>query len=315
MAWRTVFSVILLLSMLGGAATAASVPTPLTGVVVSARAEKEPGTNLFTYRYRLANPPANSQTVDAFVIELNRRPGDATLSREGLVNGPGYLPFGSADTFARVPMVPVGTVGPEGWIQQLAFRGASASSPSARGLARWGAGDDPFVIAPGQMQQGFLLTSYGLPGIRSAEVAPDIDLESLPEEYDGDPDKVRELELQVVLHTKTVGPTAPPQTFVPLEFLNYLIALLHDSRQQGWVKVDGVHQSLLAKLLAAKRSLEAGQNQAANGQLKAFLNEVQAVSCPEFSCPGNKPLTSEAYALLFFNGQYLLERLPAPGPR
>jgi len=29
-----------------------------------------------------------------------------------------------------------------------------------------------------------------------------------------------------------------------------------------------------------------------------------------FSCPGNRPATSEAYALLYFNGKYLSDRLP-----
>ncbi len=108
---------------------------------------------------------------------------------------------------------------------------------------------------------------------------------------------------------KTVGPKAPPATFNPLEFVNYLIALLHDSRQQGWISVDGLYQSLLAKLLATKRSLEAGGSETAGGQMRAFLNEVQAVSCPQFSCPGNTPLTSKAYALLFFNGRFPAERL------
>jgi hypothetical protein len=108
----------------------------------------------------------------------------------------------------------------------------------------------------------------------------------------------------------TVGPKLAPQTLVPIEFLNYLITLLHDSRQQGWIKVDGVHQSLLAKLVNAKRKLESGETAVAKHLLNAFLNEVHAVSCPEFTCPGNKPLTSEAYALLFFNGQFLHERLP-----
>jgi len=111
---------------------------------------------------------------------------------------------------------------------------------------------------------------------------------------------------------KTVGPKPPPQTFVPLEFLNYLIALLHDSRQQVWITRDRVHQSLLAKLINAKRKLEAGQSHVAKNMLKAFLHEVRATSCPEFTCPGNKPLTSEAYALLYFNGRYLLEHLPKP---
>ncbi|MCI0372834.1 MAG: hypothetical protein L0214_15985, partial [candidate division NC10 bacterium] len=98
-------------------------------------------------------------------------------------------------------------------------------------------------------------------------------------------------------------------TFVPLEFLNYLITLVHDSRQLGWIKVDGVHQSLLAKLIAAKRKLEAGDTQGAKDNVNAFLNAVRATSCLEVSCPGNKPETSEAYALLSFNGQFLWERL------
>ena len=34
-------------------------------------------------------------------------------------------------------------------------------------------------------------------------------------------------------------------------------------------------------------------------------NKVQAGARQEFICFGNKPLTSEAYALLFFNGQFL----------
>jgi hypothetical protein len=109
---------------------------------------------------------------------------------------------------------------------------------------------------------------------------------------------------------KTVGPKPPVQPFVAIEFLNYLITLLHDSRRLGWIKVDGVHQSLLGKLITAKRKLEAGDTLVAKDNLNAFLNEVRAVSCLEFSCPGNKPETSEAYALLYFNGQYLWERIP-----
>jgi hypothetical protein len=65
----------------------------------------------------------------------------------------------------------------------------------------------------------------------------------------------------------------------------------------------------LAKLTNAKRKLESGDTKVTKNMLKAFLNEVEATSCKEFECPGNKPLTSEAYALLFFNGQFLWERL------
>lgn len=107
----------------------------------------------------------------------------------------------------------------------------------------------------------------------------------------------------------TVGPKPPPREFVPIEFLNFLITLVHDSRQAGWIKEDGVRQSLLAKLLNAKRKLEGGDAPVAKNILNAFLNEVRATSCQEFTCRGNKPLTSEAYALLFFNGKFLVDRL------
>jgi hypothetical protein len=168
--------------------------------------------------------------------------------------------------------------------------------------------DEPFLLVPGQTQAGFQVTSYGLPGIRMARILPDIDWDNVPEEY-SDPEKARQLRDSLIFSPKTVGPKALPQLFIPIEFLNYIISLLHDSRQLGWIKVDGVHQSLLAKLLQAKRALEKGQTGVAKNTLSAFLNQVQAISCPEFACPGNKPLTSEAYALLFFNGQFLMERL------
>jgi hypothetical protein len=42
----------------------------------------------------------------------------------------------------------------------------------------------------------------------------------------------------------------------------------------------------------------------------AFVNEVAGASCEDFDCHGNHPATSEAYALLYFNGSYLAQRLP-----
>ncbi len=208
----------------------------------------------------------------------------------------------SEDAFQQVPMVPVGISGPEGWTSSLGF---DAQTPP-RGIAGWASIDEPFRILPGQNLQGFQLTSYGLPGIRQVEIQPG--------GVEPPEDLLEWTELNAfyerfTFRTKTVGPKAPSTTFVPVEFLNYLISLVHDSRQQAWITRDGAKKSLLAKLINAKRKLEAGQNHVAKNMLNAFLNEVQATSCQQFSCPGNKPLTSEAYALLYFNGQYLWERL------
>ncbi len=290
-------------------AAAQTLPVPLRAAGVAAVVTKDAGSGIFRFQYRIANPAVNQSQINAVGVDLTLGPNDARLSREGLVSGPGYGQSTSEANFQQVPMVPVGMTGPAGWIFSLGI-----TPEATQGYASWGSRDEPFDLSPGQVLTGFGLISYGLPGVREARLKPAIDYDNLPDEY-ADPDKVAALVNSLFFRTKTVAPKAPPAQFVPLEFLNYLIALLHDSRQQGWVKVDGIHQSLLAKLLAAKRALEAGRVQPAAGELKAFVNEVQAVSCPELTCPGNKPLTSEAYALLFFNGQYLWERLPAPGPR
>ena len=109
--------------------------------------------------------------------------------------------------------------------------------------------------------------------------------------------------------TKTIGPVAPKINFVAIDFLNYLIPLVHESYNLGWIKNSGVQQSLLAKLTSAKRQLEKPDNPSAKNLIGAFLNELNGIKCEDFSCPGNESLTSEAYGLLFFNGQYLYDRL------
>lgn len=301
---RVIFIGVLVVGSWMSPASAAPIPSPLQGVTVSTTVSRDTGTGIFTYRYRVVNPAINNGQIRGVDIEISRGPNDAILSRDGLVNGPRYTRHSSEDAFQRVPMVPVGISGPEGWTSDLGFDDRTPP----RGFAGWGSMDEPFRILPGQTLEGFQITSYGLPGVRVTEIQPGIDWDNVPDEF-ASPVKARELRDSLIFSTKTVGPTAPPATFVPLEFLNYLITLLHDSRQQGWIKVDGVHQSLLAKLIAAKRKLEAGDTLVAKDTLNAFLNEVRAASCLEFSCPGNRPETSEAYALLFFNGQFLWERL------
>jgi len=280
------------------------IPRPLQGVVISASVSKA-GDGLFTYRYRVANPASNDGQIRSLDIEIIRARTEAVLGRDGLINGPRYSSFGSEDAFRRVPMVPVGITGPDNWVYGLGFDDRNPP----RAFTGWGSLDEPFRILPGHSLEGFQLTSPGLPGVRTTTVQSGIDYDNLPEEY-SDEAKARELRDGLIFVTVSVGPKAPPQDFVPIEFLNYLISLLHQSRQIGWVTRDGAQQSLLAKLVEAKRKLEEGNGKVAKNLLNAFLNEVRAGSCQQFTCPANKPLTSEAYALLFFNGQYLVERLP-----
>ena len=290
--------------LLPGRPSAEPIPAPLKGVTVSVTVSGDSG-RFLVFHYRVFNPNVNDGQIRGFEIEISRSPSEAILSRNNLENGPSYFPFSSEDALQRVPMVPVGIVGPAGWIYGFGYDDRTPP----RGFASWGSKDEPFRIFPGQTREGFELTSPGLPGIREAILAPSIDWDNVPDEFE-DPTKARALRDSLDFTATTVGPKAPPKTFAALESLNYLISLLHQSRQLGWVTRDGAQQSLLAKLVDAKRKLEEGNGKVAKNILNAFLNEVRAGSCQQFTCPGNKPLTSEAYALLFFNGQYLFEQLP-----
>lgn len=291
----------------GDPGLAGPIPSPLQGVTISATVSKDAGTSIFTYQYRVFNPVANEGQILSADIEITRGLGDAVLSREGLLNGPRYMRHSSENAFQRVPMVPVGISGPDGWTSHLGF---DTRTPP-RGFAGWGSIDEPFRILPGQAREGFRLTSYGLPGIRAMRMQPDIDYDNLPAEF-GNPEKARQLRDGLIFQARTVGPEPPPQAFVPLEFLNYLITLLHDSRLQGWVRKAEAHQELLEELRKAKRRLEANDPGGARKPLGEFLREVREEGCRGFQCNDDKALTSEAYALLFFNGQFVQAQLPRP---
>lgn len=72
----------------------------------------------------------------------------------------------------------------------------------------------------------------------------------------------------------------------------------------SWISNQGVCRSLQAKLDAAARSVERGRTESARGELRAFIQELDAQHGPE---PG-KHVNDNAYALMRTNAAYLLER-------
>ncbi|MBU1598521.1 hypothetical protein KKG61_00170 [bacterium] len=100
---------------------------------------------------------------------------------------------------------------------------------------------------------------------------------------------------------KTVGPIAPLEVFEPLSFLDNLVSLKEQAYSLGWIDNKGILNSLDQKLEAAKKNIQKGKINTAKNILEAFINEVEAQK--------EKHLSSEAYALLKFNAQYLIENL------
>jgi hypothetical protein len=291
-------------------AIAERVPTRLADVGVAARVTFDAGSGSFRYEYRLANPAANDTSILSLDVEVTLASGAATLRADGLVNGPRYS-FHSSEAAAQVVrMVPVGLVPPTDWTAGLAWD----DRVPPRGLAGWGVMFDRALLAPGRTQDGFRMTSYGLPTVRTARVSPRIDVDELPQEYEDHPEKNRTLRDSLTFWTSTVGPQAPPATIVPLEFLNYLISLVHDSERLGWIPKAQDARPLLNWLTQAKRRLESNEGGKAARRIQHFVQDVTRDGCRDFTCGQGTKFTAEAYAVLVFNGQFLLNHLPAPGP-
>ncbi|MBI4822856.1 MAG: hypothetical protein HY805_01310 [Nitrospirae bacterium] len=197
------------------------------------------------------------------------------------------------------------------------------------GLWEWAkVGGEIYGILAGETVSGFSFKSHGLPTIVNAaffgyERNEGTKLEFLPPYGEQDTDEIANSFDRVFssleatypekfeyVSAKTIGPTAPPLDFNPLSFLDYIIGMKHEASTLGWITNKGIEMSLDAKLEAAKKKLEQGQNSTAKNILNALINEIEAQGCETYEgCLKGKHLTPEAYALLKYNVQYLIERL------
>ncbi len=199
-------------------------------------------------------------------------------------------------------------------------------------------------IAAGQNERGFSFKSKGLPTIVDSillgherteyEYSPPGDFDT--EEVIASFSRVRkELKEQykdkfASVVRKTVGPKAPPAPFVPIPFLDYITSLKHEAFNLGWIvqgrdddegkkenEEKGIMKSLDKKLEKAKAELVKGDTKEAIEKLKSFIHEVEALykedkekkEKHEKEKEGHSHITSEAYALLKYNAQYLIEQL------
>jgi hypothetical protein len=192
---------------------------------------------------------------------------------------------------------PHNTSSPNGWFAIVGGRTETIG---------WGSRDSVFNIQPGQILSGFGYESEGLPSIRLTYLAGWAE----PPELTFEPDSVvGEDVLEASKKVLTVGAAKPPTPFIPLAFLDTLTSYKHQAFALGWIKNQGIVQSLDAKLDNAKRQLQRNNTTAARNTLQAFLNEVEALWKGEEHPYGGKQITSEAYALLKFNAEYLVSKL------
>lgn len=271
-------------------------------VSASIRSEVHDSNGVFSYYYTLTNDRLSTSSIWTLSIDISRDAGTLVLSKNGLNDGPCVVSDLSTtieSSPSTAPIVPVTLDCPSGWLASL----------SAPGTASWAGIDETSLIHAGQVLDGYQIRSQGLPGLRSFRLEPHLniaDISLTPPDGPAGLDRYQS-ELQTFIDNAstlgiTVAPTAPPADFQPVQFLQTIQNYKEQSFKQGWITNAGVANSLDVKLNAALAALQAQDIATAKNVLNALLNEIQAQN--------GKDLTSEAVALLEFNTQYLLSKLP-----
>ena len=167
----------------------AQIPSPLKDVKVTGLVMLDSTTGIYTYNYSIFNPPINDGKIFHFEIDITKPLNSQELNsavlviRRGVKAQWGMIIRSFEEEVARIkevlqkPVIPVGAQPPfgqpfPGWITAI----------TVMGTVSWG-GSEQSLILPNQTFGGFILTSYGLPGIRDVKIEPDIDIDNLPEQY------------------------------------------------------------------------------------------------------------------------------------
>lgn len=255
-----------------------------------------PNGGFWEYRYRVLNPPTSDAGIAAFRLDVGAPLGThpAMLPTNGV-----FLADATRTAVdASAGHVPVGFDVPERWRAMIHGDGWGEW---------WGPGDGLIAldaVAPGASREDFGLRSTYLPGIRSVILLPEYPYMCCSYPV-GDPRNAgvevkRAEDFQV--RGFTVGPAYAPQE-MNLELLSALLG--RSCYDVGWITNQGVCRSLEAKLDAAVRALGRGQADAARGQLRSFLEELDAQHGPR---PG-KHVGDNAYWLLKINVEYVAGRM------
>ncbi len=197
----------------------------------------------------------------------------------------------------------------------------------------WGSPFD-FDISPGSSLGGFsFATTKSIPGIvtyyaEGYAPPPSFEPGMAPDSIPGY-DDLTPYGPGVV--GKTVGPVPLPSLLTPVNFLDTLISYKHQCLTLGWL-IDkpqhekdedgdeigeGVVKRLDRRLNRAREALVKGDSSKARGELEKFINKVEELykesqhreqegEEEKFAYGG---LSSEGYALLRYNAEYLRDRL------
>jgi hypothetical protein len=200
-------------------------------------------------------------------------------------------------------------------------------------------------IEVGENLDSLTMSSRGLPGIKRYIAEPnDIsDLYPSVDEVNNPDSLVAKIEADreaVRFHGLTVGPMSPPVNFIAAIWLDTLLSYTRQSADLGWLAPstgpgkrrdddcdnderpdDGITKNIEQRLQKAKRELLRRDTVQARKELEMLVQKVERIwkrsqedekkhRRDRWEKRDQVMLTSEAYALLKYNTEYLVDRLP-----
>jgi hypothetical protein len=286
---------------------------------------------VFLYNYLLHNGRRSAGSVDAFLIDVSRQLGSVLLDTAGLrFAGSGLMERWFREDYPSKAsqIIPFSFAGlPPYWLATV------GNAPSVN------VHTDTLEVTPGATLDGFVMTSAGLPSIRRFKAEPYFNIyRFFPSLEDttramtiSQMDSIREI---VNFFGRTVGPNAPPANLDPSTWIDTLLSYTRQSADLGWLGKqrdndcndderpdDGIVKNIELRLQKANRELTRGDSVQARKKLEKLVQKVERIwkrsqeeekkhRRDRWERQDNVIMTSEAYALLKYNSEYLIDRLP-----
>ncbi len=163
----------------------------------------------------------------------------------------------------------------------------------------WGSDDSEYDILPGSGLDGYGYQSEGLPSIQLFLSRAFVKIPPLPEEPDS---TVNSSIFDTSKMGKTISPKAPPDPFIHTAFLDTLVSYTQQSYELQWINNENMSNKYIDYFNNTKTFLQNEDSLNASLTLQTLLQDVEQDS--------GSVLISEVYALLRYNTEYLLEKLP-----
>ena len=267
----------------------------LTIINTNAEVSYDLSAQMYTYVYRLKNDHGNTGSIESFHIDISRDSNSIMYDTVGLrFSNALYATWFQRD-YAELAsrVVPVGfpALPSSYWMALLSPHFLTA-----------GFYKDTLFVLPGD-SISLVLMSRALPGIRNFAVECAFDPYALFPEV---PDSVEppysmaeidSIEESCNYHGTTVGPVAPRSPLDSLAFLDTLRSYSARAFSLGWISNQAIADKYKTLFDSVKTQLSRGNAQKARATLDAIMVRARG--------DAGSALTSEAFALIYFNAKYL----------